>query len=253
MLSASQQKFLTALQVKKYRQKYRKFTVEGSKLAAELLGQNRAVPHAVYATERWAAAYAALLSPFQPIFNTVTEAELKKISALQTPQEVLAVAEMPAPGPMPESGLAFFLDGIRDPGNLGAILRIADWFGMPAVYCSPDCVDAFAPKVVQASMGAILRLPLFEMELDDILSTYPQLPVLGASMDGANALEANFPTHGLIVIGNEGGGIRPATERRLTSRLTIPRARGSRMESLNASVAAGILAALAFSNLPSKK
>jgi TrmH family RNA methyltransferase len=246
MLSASQQKFLTALQVKKYRQKYRNFTVEGSKMVAELLSQTRIPVTAIYGLERWADENAALLQPFYQLFNPVSEAELKKISALKSPQGVLAVAELPSPSPIPvTNGLAFFLDGIRDPGNLGTILRIADWFGLPAVYCSSGCVDAFGPKVVQASMGAILRVPLLERELPDILMDQPTLPVLGAVLDGENVLETKFPENGLLVIGNEGAGIRPENEALLTRRITIPRAPASGAESLNAAVAAGILAALA--------
>lgn len=244
MLSASQQKFLTALQVKKYRQKYRNFTVEGSKLVAELLTQHRIPVVSVFGLERWAAENATLLAPFYQLFNPVSEAELKKISALQTPPAVLAVAEIPAPGqPSLQTGMAFYLDGIRDPGNLGTIIRVADWFGMPAVYCSPDCVDAFSPKVVQASMGAVLRIPLPVMELSQILEREPQLPIAGAALDGENIFTCKMPGHGLLVIGNEGGGIRPEVEALLTRRLTIPRAPGSAAESLNASVAAGILAA----------
>ncbi|MCB0531913.1 MAG: RNA methyltransferase [Lewinellaceae bacterium] len=244
MLSASQQKFLTALQVKKYRQKYRNFTVEGSKLVTELLMQKRISVVSVFGLERWATENAASLAPFYQLFNAVSEADLKKVSALKNPPPVLAVAELPEPAqPALDSGVAFYLDGIRDPGNLGTIIRVADWFGMPAVYCSPDCVDAFGPKVVQASMGAVLRIPLPEMELTEILHLEPQLPVAGAVLDGDNVFTTQMPDHGLLVIGNEGSGIRPNVEALLTRRLTIPRAPGSAAESLNASVAAGILAA----------
>jgi len=244
MLSASQFKFLTALQVKKYRQKYRNFTVEGTKMVAELLAQTRVRPTALYALERWADANAAILEPFRHVFHAVTEAELKKISALTTPQQVLAVAEMPDAAPEPWAKGAFFLDGIRDPGNLGTILRVADWFGLSAVFCSPDSADAFSPKVVQAGMGAVFRVPVFEMELDDVLALAPGSAVLGAVLDGENAFGAPFEPTSLLVIGGEGSGIRPDAERRLTRRLTIPQAPGSGAESLNASVAAGILAAL---------
>lgn len=259
MLSASQSKFLTSLQVKKYRQKYRNFIVEGSKMVAELLTQTRVPVVAIYALEEWADANTALLAPFLTLFHPVTPAELQKISALTTQQGVLAVAEMPphvaeemAPSPTiiapQEPGRAFFLDGIRDPGNLGTILRIADWFGFSAVYCSPDCVDAFSPKVVQASMGAILRLPVLEIELADVLAPTPARPVLGAMLDGENAFVAKIPGDAVLVVGSEGSGIRPEVEKFLTLRLTIPRAPGSRAESLNASVAAGILAGLAMAN-----
>lgn len=245
MLSASQQKYLTALQVKKYRQKYRKFTVEGSKMVLELLAQTRIPVADIYGLERWADENAAALAPFYPIFNAVTEAELRKISTLTTPNGVLAVAELPAPDSGPVSGgFAFYLDGIRDPGNLGTILRVADWFGMTAVYCSADCADAFSPKVVQASMGSVLRMPVVEAGLDDLVQMHPQLPVLGAVLGGENVFEADLPGQGLLVIGNESSGIRPDLEALLTRRLTIPRGPGSSAESLNASVAAGILAAL---------
>ncbi len=244
MLSASQSKFLTALQVKKYRQKYRNFSVEGAKMVVELLTQTRVRVAGVYALERWADENAALLEPFRHVFHSVTEAELKKVSALTTPQHVLAVAEIPSATPEPWTGGAFFLDGIRDPGNLGTILRVADWFGLSTVFCSPDCADAFSPKVVQAGMGAVFRVPVFEMELEDVLALAPGCAVLGAVLDGENVFEVLFERTDLLVIGGEGSGIRPDTERRLTKRLTIPKAPGSGAESLNASVAAGILAAL---------
>lgn len=249
MLSASQQKYLTALQVKKYRQKYRKFTVEGSKMVGELLAQNRVAVSGIYGLEAWALEHAALLAPFSALFNPVSEAELRKISGLTTPNAVLAVAEIPDPALLPASatGLAFYLDGIRDPGNMGTILRVADWFGFNAVYCSPDCAEVYSPKVVQASMGAVFRVPAGEFSLDTLVAALPGLPVLGAVLGGENVFDANFPNHGLLVIGNESGGIRPEAALLLTHRLTIPRGPGSVAESLNASVAAGILAALAVS------
>jgi len=244
MLSASQSKFLTALQVKKYRQKYRNFTVEGAKMVAELLTQTRVRTVALYALEHWADENAALLEPVRHIFQPVSESELKKISSLTTPQQVLAVAEIPVSTPKPWVNGAFFLDGIRDPGNLGTILRIADWFGFSAVFCSPDCADAFSPKVVQASMGAIFRMPVYEMELGDALAIAPDCAVLGAVLDGENAFGMSYSGSDLLVIGGEGSGMQAETERRLTKRLTIPRAPGSASESLNAAVAAGILAAV---------
>lgn len=246
MLSASQQKFLNALQAKKYRQKYHKFTVEGSKLVLELLAQKRISVSAIYGLERWREENAAAMAAFNSIFTPVSETGLKKISALTTPNAVVAVAEMPE---TPDTNVhlpgdaTFYLDGIRDPGNMGAILRIADWFGFPAVYCSPDCADVYNQKVVQASMGAVFRVPVQEIALNDLLSDMPGCPVLGAVLDGENLFEAELPAEGLLVIGSEGSGISPGVEARLTSRLTIPRGKSGGAESLNASVAAGILAA----------
>jgi TrmH family RNA methyltransferase len=253
VLSNNQTKLLTALQVKKYRQKYRKFTVEGEKMAAELLAQKRVAVSAVFGLERWAAENAALLQPFLEKFNPVSEGELKKISALTTPNQVLVVAELPDESFTPEilqHDFCFYFDGIQDPGNLGTILRTADWFGIPAVICSPDSADAFAPKVVQASMGAFLRVKIWEMPLEQVLEKIPDLPVVGAVLGGKNIFQTKLPPNGLVVVGNEGRGISPEIENRLTHRLTIPRHLNGGAESLNAAVAAGIFAA-AIRNLKS--
>lgn len=215
-------------------------------MVGELLGQTRVPVSAVYGLERWAEENAAVLAPFSPIFNPVTEAELKKISAFTTPQAVLAVADMPpAAKPGWEGRWALFLDGIRDPGNFGTMLRIADWFGLAAVYGTPDCVDMFSPKVVQASMGAVFRVPVWEIDWAELQALLPPgTPVMGAVLDGVNVFDAGLPEQGLLVIGSEGSGIRREVEAALTHRLTIPKAPDSRAESLNASVAAGILTAL---------
>ncbi len=242
MLSARQLKFLTALRHKKFRQKYRMFVLEGAKLVAELLQQQRVRPHAVYATEAWAAAHCELVERAGERFQLISEKDLRKISALTTPPGVLAVAEQPSVSTV-ERGPAFYADGLRDPGNMGTLLRIADWFGFVGVYCSPDSADLFSPKVVQASMGAILRIPVAEISLKALLPMRGETPVVGATLDGENVLKMNIPTNALFVIGSESEGIRPATERYLTHRITIPRAPESRAESLNAAVAAGILAA----------
>jgi TrmH family RNA methyltransferase len=246
LLSHNQTKLLTALRVKKYRQKYRKFTVEGEKMAAELLAQRRVAVSAVFGLERWAAENAALIEPFLEKFNPVSESELKKISSLTTPNKVLVVAEMPNESFSPEilqTDFCFYLDGIQDPGNLGTILRTADWFGIPAVFCSPDSADAFSPKVVQASMGAFLRVKIWEIPFEKILENAPNLPVWGAVLEGKNIFEAKLPPNGLLVVGNEGRGVSPEVERRLTHRLSIPRHPNGGAESLNAAVAAGIFAA----------
>jgi TrmH family RNA methyltransferase len=246
MLSQNQLKFLTSLLVKKYRQKYRNFLVEGDKMVRELLAQQRIGIQSLYALSSWVEENAALLKPFAAVMQIVTEAELAKISSLSTPNAVLAVAQLPddAPDtPFPAENLCFYLDGIQDPGNMGSILRVADWFGFPAVYCSPDSVDVFSPKVVQASMGAIFRVQCFEIELNTLLEQFPGLPVAGAVLDGANVFQATLPHHGLIVIGNEGRGISFKTEALLTRRLSIPRHPDGGAESLNAAIAAGIMAA----------
>lgn len=246
MLSHSQTSLLTSLQVKKYRYEHRRFIVEGEKMVAELLSQHRIATVGVYGLATWATANARLLEPFQGVFQEIKEPELQKISALKTPNKVLAMAVLPESPPAipPLDQLSFYLDGLQDPGNMGTILRIADWFGVRYVFCSPDTVDAYSPKVVQASMGAFLRLSLCETPFETLLEKAPGLPVLGAVLGGDNIFESNLPKNGLLVIGNEGRGIRPGLEPALTHRLTIPRHPDGGAESLNASVATGILTAL---------
>ncbi|MDX1913117.1 MAG: RNA methyltransferase [Saprospiraceae bacterium] len=246
MLSQNQAKFLAALQIKKYRQKYRNFLVEGDKMVRELLTQQKIAVSALFALERWAQENATLLSAIPEKINLVTASELGKISTLSTPNQVLAVAELPqnsADLNLPAQQLCFYLDGIQDPGNLGSILRVADWFGFPAVYCSPDCVDVYSPKVVQSGMGAIFRVQCLEIELGDLLQQHPDLPVSGAVLEGENVFNATLPRNGLLVIGNEGRGISKETEQRLTRRLSIPKHPAGGAESLNAAIAAGIMAA----------
>ncbi len=247
MLSHNQSKLLSSLAVKKYRQQHQKFVVEGEKMVGELLGQARIGVSAIFALEPWATANAALVQPFLNKFNPVTEAELRKISSLTTPNAVLAIAEIPTEPvntELPCQDLCLYLDGLQAPGNLGTILRIADWFGLPAVYCSPETVDVYNPKVVQASMGAVFRVKSWEAPLDLLLENQPGLPVLGAVLGGENVFELALPPNGLLVIGNEGRGVSNETEGLLTHRLSIPRHPAGGAESLNAGVAAGILAAL---------
>ena len=249
MISASQQKYITSLHLKKYRQKYRNFLVEGEKMVRELLilppGRMNIV--SIYGTERWLAENEPLLGPFYEKFNTVTEQDLKKVGTLVTPNQVLAVAELPDPEqdalPNPNA-LSLYLDGIQDPGNMGTILRIADWFGLSRVWCAEGCVDVFSPKVVQAGMGACFRVPVTESaSLTTLLARTPEIPVIGAVMNGQNLFAGNSPAQGILVIGNEGKGISSTVEALLTHQITIPKGPGSGAESLNAGVATGIIVA----------
>lgn len=247
MLSQNQAKYITALHVKKYRQKYRKFIVEGEKIVDELLAQQRLPIEAVLGLDRWATARPAVTAALGTRFTPVTESELKRISTLQTPNQVLAVAALPERAFEPEhlpQRYCFFVDGLQDPGNLGTMLRIADWFGHPALFCSPDSVDAYNSKVVQAAMGAFLRVPVWEIALDALSSQLPGWPVLGAVLGGTDVFEAVLPGYGLVVIGREGRGIGETAESLLSHRITIPRGAGGGAESLNAGVAAGIIAAV---------
>ncbi|MCC6411475.1 MAG: RNA methyltransferase [Saprospiraceae bacterium] len=247
MLSQNQLKWLNALQIKKYRQKYRKFIVEGDKMVTELLSQQRIQVHSIFALENWLEEHQSHLLKNAEIATTaVNEQELQKISSLTTPNRVLAVAEMPddeLPHELSDYDWCFYLDGIRDPGNLGTIMRIADWFGMPAVFCSPDSADAYSPKTVQSTMGALFRVVTKEVTLPELLQARPDWPVYGAVLGGTSVFEGGFPSAGILVIGSEGKGLDAATETLLTHRVTIPKPEGGGAESLNAAVAAGILAA----------
>ena len=253
MISANQQKFITGLHLKKFRQKYRNFLVEGEKMVKELLLQQRVSIIQIFGTERWALENAPLLTPFYEKFNSVTEDDLKKVGTLVTPNQVLAIAQIPEAGSWPSLDsvqLALYLDGLQDPGNMGTILRIADWFGIGQVFCAPDTVDAFSPKVVQSGMGACLRVQVWDdIELAQLRQFYPNKAILGAVMDGNNVFELP-PQQGILVIGNEGKGIRPEHEALLTTRITIPRGSHTGAESLNAGVATGIIVAQLFSKAP---
>ena len=247
-LSKNTAKFINSLRLKKFRQKYNNFIVEGDKMARELLAQQPEQIVSLYALEPWlsAAAEVGQLPPEKVV--VVSPAELKKVSALETPNQVLAVATIPEVDISPEkvaSSLSLYLDGIQDPGNFGAILRIADWFGISYVFCSPTCVDPYHPKAIQASMGAFLRVFCMERAIEALLLEFPQLPVYGAVMDGENVFQADLGGgEGVIVIGNEGNGISAHAGRFLTRRISIPPALNSRAESLNAAIAAGILCAV---------
>ncbi|MFN0212711.1 MAG: RNA methyltransferase [Saprospiraceae bacterium] len=247
MISHAQVKHLRSLGIKKYRQQCNQFIVEGEKMVIELLGQNQIPPIAIFAIQPWIDGNSRMLKPFAKNIFSVTQAELEKISTLSTPNKVLALADIPIVNcdfDLAAKHLCFYLDGIQDPGNMGSILRIADWFGFPAVYCSPDCVDVFSPKVVQASMGAILRVRSWEIDLSELLEEMPHLSVAGAVLDGLNVFKSELPQQGLLVIGNEGRGLSPKTNSLLTHRISIPKHAEGRAESLNAAVAAGILAAV---------
>jgi RNA methyltransferase, TrmH family len=246
MISANRQKFLFSLHTKKYRQKYRNFLVEGTKMVSELLQQTRFPVVAVYGTEVWAIQYASEVAQLADRFTLVQEHELKKIGTLTTPNQVLAVAAYPntAPAWPDANGWLIYLDGLQDPGNMGSILRIADWFGWQGVVASPDTVDAYNPKVIQAGMGACLRVPVFEdMSLPELRTRLPNRAVWGALMDGQSIWVEQSATSGILVIGNEGRGIRSEYLPLLDHYITIPRGVQGGAESLNAAVATGILVA----------
>jgi TrmH family RNA methyltransferase len=249
MISASKLKLIKALAVKKYRQKYNKFVVEGEKSVIELLHQEEIIYDEVFALERWKNKNVHLSRAILDKINIVTEAELKQISQLTTPHEVLATAIIPhttLPNSLGVREYILYLDGIRDPGNMGTIIRTADWFGIHTVVCSIDSVDVWSHKVVQATMGALYRVQTVECTLGELCTRLPNVPVLGAYMEGSNLFQTTLPAQGILVIGNEGVGIHEDNHTYIAQKIHIPKHPSSGSESLNAGIAAGILMAEVF-------
>ena len=171
----------------------------------------------------------------------IAESDLKKITALATPNSCLAVFKIPAEKKIGESGLILALDSIRDPGNLGTILRLCDWFGIDQLICSKETVDIYNPKVVQATMGSIARVNVNYVDLENVVSQ-TKLPVFGTFMDGNNIYKTNLPQEGIIIMGNEANGISPELEKLIKNRLTIPRfGTLQKTESLNVATATAII------------
>jgi TrmH family RNA methyltransferase len=240
MLSQAKQKWIRSLEQKKNRTETGLFLAEGSKCCTDLI---ELLPcRFLAATTDWLKAHPGIRA--QEIVEASTD-EIRKASLLKNPQEVLAVFETPVydlKSEQWEGRLSLALDNVQDPGNLGTILRIADWFGIRSVVCSKGTVDAFNPKTVQATMGAIGRIHLHYTDLAEFLSGLT-IPVYGTFLEGKVLYAADLQPEGIIVMGNEGNGISASTEAFVTDKLYIPDypmgQTGS--ESLNVSVATAIV------------
>lgn len=252
MLSKNTIKYIRSLSKKKTRDKENAFLAEGPKVVGDLLPLLTC--RMLFATHEYLqrADVASLIQRAR----SVTEIEpemLPKLSELCTPRDVLAVFEKPAEtlqadalAALPQSELCLALDGVRDPGNMGTILRIADWFGIEHVYVSGDTADAFSPKVVQATMGAVGRVHIHEVNLPVFLqSLSADVPVYGTFLNGESLYSQSLTGHGVIVMGNEGTGISPEVEECVNRRLFIPPYPIGRptSESLNVAVATAIVCA----------
>jgi RNA methyltransferase, TrmH family len=234
MVSKNQIKLISSLQQKKQRIAHQLFIAEGIKGIQELLDASFELDH-LYTTQ----------NDFEMVSNNqktvVSDADLKKISALATPNTCLAVFKMPKQKKIEASGLILVLDSVRDPGNLGTIMRLCDWFGIQQLICSKETVDIYNPKVVQATMGSIARVNVSYVDLNDFLTT-TSLPVFGTFMNGDNIYKTALPQEGIIVMGNEANGISPELEKIIKNRLTIPRfGTIQKTESLNVATATAIV------------
>lgn len=234
MISKNELKYIQSLCQKKQRAAEGVFIAEGPKLAEELLASHYKIVKG-YATEAWLAENIAVKG-----FAEVSEIELEKMTGLQTANQVLLVCEQKIQKTIPDLSqkLSLVLDGIQDPGNLGTIIRIADWFGISQIIASEDTVDLYNPKVIQSTMGSFIRVPLYYTNIVDFL-TATKLPVYGAMLNGMSIYDVQKPVSGLLVIGNESKGIREHIQALIKQAITIPRFGGA--ESLNAAIATGIL------------
>lgn len=233
MLSKNQIRFITNLKQKKIRNEYQLFIVEGIKGVEELVNSELTLEH-LYTTK-------ALNLPINPeIVTLISENELKKISSLTTPNTCLAIFKQKKTEEIPANGLILALDDVRDPGNLGTIIRLCDWFGIRHLLCSQNTVDMYNPKVVQSTMGSITRVNI----VYDALPAYLKsgLPVFGTFMDGKNIYQQNLPNEGIIVMGNEANGISEEIENLIKERIAIPRfGEIQQTESLNVATATAII------------
>ena len=251
MISKNQIKYVHQLEQKKFRKSENLFIAEGHKVVGDLLAAGFR-PTQLFATREWLNANIPLLQEgtgeFTVEVTQVTNDELQRLSLQQHPQQVLALFPIPSQTSSIEfrirqqNKLSILLDNIQDPGNLGTIIRIADWFGIDTIYCSLGTVDAWNPKVVQATMGSIARVHIIYIEPQQLFDALPaDYPIYGTFLDGDNIYTQQLSSHGLIVMGNEGNGISDAVRARVTHKLLIPDFhQGDTADSLNVAIATAI-------------
>lgn len=234
MVSKNQIKLITSLLQKKYRKQHQLFFAEGVKVIEELIHSKFELEH-VFTT-------ADLFTEVSASKKTmISEADLKKISALKTPNDCLALFKIPNDIAPNVTGLIVALDDVRDPGNLGTIIRLCDWFGITQIVCSHECVDVYNPKVVQATMGSIGRVHVAYVDLESYLAK-SNLPVFGTFMEGENIYKKQLSTTGIVVLGNEANGISKKIEKYVTQKIAIPRFGNLQLtESLNVATATAIV------------
>jgi TrmH family RNA methyltransferase len=233
MVTKQEIKLIKSLNQKKYRQQLQQFTVEGVKGIREFLNSDFEL-ETLYTTK--------------PIFEAphdqtviISENELSKLSTLKNPNTALAVFKIPKPLKVDTDGLIVALDDVRDPGNLGTIIRLCDWYGVKNLFCSLNTVDCYNPKVVQATMGSLTRVNVSYVDLLDFLS-HQKTTVFGTYMEGENIYQSDLPKEGIVVLGNEANGISKDITSIMTRKLTIPRFGAKKdTESLNVANAAAIV------------
>lgn len=243
MISKNQIKHIQALHSKKNREEEGLFIIEGIKLVSEFIHNQKFEIKELFGTVEYLSNHQDILVKNKISYTEINSEELKKISLLTTPNQVLAVVKTISQEldiSILNSGTSLFLDDIRDPGNLGTIIRIADWFGIKQVICSPNTTELYNPKTLQASMGAVLRVNVISLAFDKLLPKLNHIPIYGAVLEGENIYTTSLQ-HGLIVIGNEANGISNEVLKHITNHITIPAANSNGSESLNAANACAII------------
>ncbi|HYM93527.1 MAG TPA: RNA methyltransferase [Chitinophagaceae bacterium] len=239
MLVKSQVKYIQSLGQKKPRDEEELFIAEGPKLVTELLNASNAEIKEIYALKEWIIENEKLLKNSN--VTEITEAELEKISQLTTPNKTLAIVKKFSAGEkiITKSRITLALDTIQDPGNLGTIIRTADWFGVEQVVCSKDCADVYNSKVVQSTMGSIARVKIFYTDLLEWLTGQKEIRIYATALEGQDISAMKKINEGIILIGNESKGISPEMLKLANINITIPKK--GKAESLNAAVAAGVV------------
>ncbi|MEO0527853.1 MAG: RNA methyltransferase [Bacteroidota bacterium] len=233
MVVKNQIKFIKSLHQKKYRIQHGMFVVEGIKIIRELLEANYE-PYVIYMV------HPTDLDVYSNRVYTIKEADLKKISGLRTPNGALAVFYIPKYDIQEDRDWVLVLDDVRDPGNLGTIIRLCDWFGIRRLVCSPQTVDCYNPKVLQATMGSIARVEVVYEDISNFLRT-TQVPIYGAFMTGESVYNKELPPRGILIMGNEANGISKDVEALISEKISIPQFGESTTESLNVAMATSIL------------
>ncbi|RPD96723.1 RNA methyltransferase [Aureibaculum marinum] len=234
MLSKNEHKLITSLRQKKYRIQHQLFVAEGIKVVNEFLNSNLLLEK-LFCVED----YYQSISKYKP--KIISEKELLKLSNLSTPNKVIGIFKIPKVSITKPTGLIVALDVVNDPGNLGTIIRLCDWFGVTQLVCSKDTVDCYNSKVVQATMGSLARIPIVYTDLKEYLKN-SNLPIYGAVMDGKNAHSSTLKKEAILVMGNESNGISSEIEKLISHKITIPKfSKTNTPESLNVATATAIL------------
>lgn len=233
-ISKNQFKLITSLSQKKYRQKHKLFIAEGIKVVQEILDSSLEI-ETLFCTEDF------ITDVSTEKIVRISENDLKKISNLKTPNKVLGLFKIPDEKPLNNNGLIIALDAINDPGNLGTIIRLCDWFSVVTLVCSKQTVDCYNQKVVQASMGSLTRVSIYYKNLSTYLKE-TNLPTFIADMNGENVYQTNLPKEGILIMGNEANGVSAEIKKQIMNKISIPRfGEAQETESLNVATATAIL------------